>query len=122
MGRAEHKRPSRAPAMGRRDRHPAPEAGCQLGQRRLTMAPCRPAPSATPRPSPTPPSSERTAACVLARGRRLGPYGAAGTRREFRQKDLAALARAGFSLDVARRVLAARDPDALDRLMRGLED
>ncbi len=56
-------------------------------------------------------TSELTAACVLARRRRL-----------FRQKDLAALARAGFSLDVARRVLAARDPDALDRLMRGLED
>jgi len=67
-------------------------------------------------------TSELAAACVLARRRRLGPYRAAGTRRDFRQKDLAALARAGFSLDVARRVLSARDPEALDRLVRGLED
>jgi regulatory protein len=67
-------------------------------------------------------TSELAAACVLARRRRLGPYRAAGTRRDFRQKDLAALARAGFSLEIARRVLAARDPEALDRLMRGLED
>jgi regulatory protein len=67
-------------------------------------------------------TSELVAACVLVRRRRLGPYRAAGTRRDFRQKDLAALARAGFSLDVARQVLAARDPEALDRLMRGLED
>ncbi len=64
-------------------------------------------------------TSELAAACVLARRRRLGPYRAAGTRHDFRQKDLAALARAGFSLEIARRVLSARDPDALDRLMRG---
>jgi len=67
-------------------------------------------------------TSELAAACVLVRRRRLGPYRAAGTRRDFRQKDLAALARAGFSLDVARQVLGARDPDALERLMRGLGD
>ena len=67
-------------------------------------------------------TSELAAACVLARRRRLGPYRAAATRRDFRQKDLAALARAGFSLDVARRVLAARDPEAIERLMRGLDD
>jgi len=69
---------------------------------------------------------QRLAAKGLERGFVEEALGAidtdAGTRREFRQKDLAALARAGFSLDVARRVLAARDPDALDRLMRGLED
>ncbi len=67
-------------------------------------------------------TSELAAACVLARRRRLGPYRAAGQRGEFRQKDLAALARAGFSLDVARKVLAARDPEALERLLRGAED
>ena len=66
-------------------------------------------------------ASELAAACVLARRRRLGPYRASGTRRDFRQKDLATLARAGFSLEIARRVLAARDPEALDRLLRGLE-
>ncbi|HLJ21265.1 MAG TPA: RecX family transcriptional regulator [Stellaceae bacterium] len=67
-------------------------------------------------------TSELAAACVLARRRRLGPYRTQGTRREFRQKDLATLARAGFSLDVARRVLAAHDREALERLMRGAED
>ena len=67
-------------------------------------------------------ASELAAACVLVRRRRLGPYRAAGARKEYRQKDLASLARAGFSLDVARRVLAARDPEALERLMRGAED
>jgi regulatory protein len=67
-------------------------------------------------------TSEIAAACVLARRRRLGPYRAAGTRQEFRQKDLATLARAGFSLDVARRVLAERDPEALERFLRGDED
>lgn len=67
-------------------------------------------------------TSELAAACVLARRRRLGPYRTAGKRAEFRQKDLATLARAGFSLDTARRVLAARDPEALERLMRGEED
>jgi regulatory protein len=67
-------------------------------------------------------TSELAAACVLARRRRLGPYRAAGTRRDFRRKDLATLARAGFSLDVARQVLAARDPEALERLMRGADE
>jgi len=67
-------------------------------------------------------TDELAAAGVLARRRRLGPYRPAGTRKEFRQKDLATLARAGFSLDVARKVLAARDPEALERLMRGDED
>lgn len=67
-------------------------------------------------------TSELAAACVLVRRRRLGPYRGAGARQEFRQKDLATLARAGFSLDVARQVLAARDPEALERLMRGVED
>jgi regulatory protein len=66
-------------------------------------------------------TGEIAAACVLVRRRRLGPYRAAGARKELRQKDLATLARAGFSLDVARRVLAARDPEALERLIRGEE-
>ncbi len=67
-------------------------------------------------------TGELAAAGVLARRRRLGPYRAARARKEFRQKDLATLARAGFSLDVARKVLAARDPEALERLVRGDED
>jgi regulatory protein len=65
-----------------------------------------------------PGTGELAAACALARKRRLGPYRPPGQRSAYRQKDLAALARAGFTLDLARRVLAARDLDALDRLMR----
>jgi regulatory protein len=67
-------------------------------------------------------TGELAAACTLARRRRLGPYRAAAARAAFRQKDLAALARAGFSPAIARRVLAARDPEALENLVRGIED
>jgi regulatory protein len=59
---------------------------------------------------------EVAAACALVRRRRLGPCRDAARRQAFRQKDLATLARAGFGLDVARRVLAARDAEALDAL------
>ena len=61
------------------------------------------------------------AACALVRRRRLGPYRAPESRAEHRQRDLAALARAGFGLDLARRVLAAPDPDALEAMARGEE-
>lgn len=53
------------------------------------------------------------AAVALARRRRLGPFRAAGERRERRNRDLAALGRAGFDFDIARRVIDADDPDAL---------
>jgi regulatory protein len=64
-------------------------------------------------------ASELAAACALVRRRRLGPLRAAGQRAAHRQKDLAALARAGFGLDLARRVLAAGDETALAALERG---
>ena len=67
------------------------------------------------------PTGELAAACALVRRRRLGPYRPAGTRAAHRQKDLAALARAGFSLDMARKVLAAGNPEALERLLRESE-
>jgi regulatory protein len=47
---------------------------------------------------------EYAAAHALARRRRLGPY-RAGERKAHRDKDLAALARAGFSFDVGRTVI-----------------
>lgn len=65
---------------------------------------------------------ELAAACALVRRRRLGPYRPPGTRAAHHQKDLAALARAGFGLDLARRVLAARDAEALEALARGDEE
>ncbi|HYD29662.1 MAG TPA: RecX family transcriptional regulator [Azospirillaceae bacterium] len=51
------------------------------------------------------------AAVALARRRRLGPFRDPAKRDELRDKDLAALARAGFSYDIARRVVDADDPD-----------
>jgi len=57
---------------------------------------------------------ELAAAVNLARRRRLGPYRAPDERAERREKDLAALARAGFSYDIARRVIEADDAAALE--------
>ena len=57
--------------------------------------------------------SELRAALRLAERRRLGPYRPAAKRKEMRQRDIAALARGGFSPDVARRVIDAPDPDTL---------
>jgi regulatory protein len=59
---------------------------------------------------------EVKAAAMLARRRRLGPYRLPEARAARRDKDLAALARAGFGYDVARRVIDAEDPDRLAEL------
>ncbi|HXM85587.1 MAG TPA: RecX family transcriptional regulator [Stellaceae bacterium] len=64
-------------------------------------------------------ASELASACALVRRRRLGPYREKGRRAAMRDKDLAALSRAGFGFAVARRVLAAPDVAALERLARG---
>lgn len=50
-------------------------------------------------------TSDEEAARTLARKRRLGPFRPPEQRGEHRQKDLAKLAAAGFSYEVARRVL-----------------
>ena len=57
--------------------------------------------------------AEFAAACRFARRRRLGPMRDPDNRISRRDRDLAALARAGFSLDVARRVLDLDDETAL---------
>lgn len=59
------------------------------------------------------------AAVNLARRRRLGPYRDPATRADRRDKDLAALARAGFDLDTARRVIDAETPEDVADLSRG---
>ncbi len=56
---------------------------------------------------------ELEAAVNLARRRRLGPYRTAGTRVQWREKDLAALSRAGFSFAIARRIVEAETADEL---------
>lgn len=59
------------------------------------------------------PAPDHAAALALARRRRLGPFRPPEVRAEFYRRDLAALARAGFGMDVARWVLSADDPDSL---------
>lgn len=57
---------------------------------------------------------EWAAAVRLAKRRRLGPFGDPAKRAERRDRDLAALARAGFSYDLAKRVIEAEDAEALE--------
>ena len=57
------------------------------------------------------------AAAAYARRRRLGPYRDPSSREERRQRDLASLARKGFSIEIARAVIEAEDEDALDEIM-----
>lgn len=59
------------------------------------------------------PGGDLAAAAALARRKRLGPYRPAQTREAYRQKDLASLARNGFSREVAERVLGCADPATL---------
>jgi regulatory protein len=66
-------------------------------------------------------AGELAAACALVRRRRLGPLRPDALRAQFRDRDLGVLARAGFSLDLARRILSARDEAALDQLAREKE-
>ncbi|NFV82069.1 regulatory protein RecX [Magnetospirillum aberrantis] len=55
------------------------------------------------------------AAIRLARKRRLGPFRRDG-RAETRNKDLAALARAGFDFDICRRIIDAESAEALEEV------
>ena len=56
---------------------------------------------------------EDEAAFAYARRRRLGPYRAPGARVAARERDLAAMARAGFPFALARRVIDAESEDDL---------
>ncbi|MDE8652704.1 RecX family transcriptional regulator [Novosphingobium album (ex Liu et al. 2023)] len=57
-------------------------------------------------------AAERQAALALARRRRLGPFGAAPLDRPARDRQVAAMLRAGHSLDNARQIVDAPDADA----------
>ncbi|MEQ8247338.1 MAG: RecX family transcriptional regulator [Alphaproteobacteria bacterium] len=59
------------------------------------------------------PAPDRVAAIRYARRRRLGPFRAAD-RAEHRERDLAAIARAGFDYETARYVIDADDPEGLE--------
>ena len=58
--------------------------------------------------------AEMRAALALARRRRLGPFRAEDARRVSREKDLAALARAGFSYGLALSVIDAQSVEQLE--------
>lgn len=58
-------------------------------------------------------AGEDEAAFAYARRRRLGPYRAPGARVAARERDLAAMARAGFPFALARRVIDAESEDDL---------
>jgi regulatory protein len=60
-------------------------------------------------------NAELVAARNYARRRRLGPWRSPAERTERRDRDLAAMARAGFSFRMAQRVIDAADIDALER-------
>ena len=58
---------------------------------------------------------ELIAAAITARRRRLGPYRDARNRKTFRLKDLASLARAGFSYTIANRIVDSETTDQLEK-------
>ncbi len=69
-----------------------------------------------------PATREWQAAVALARRRRLGPFRPDQERKDKRLRDLAAMARAGFAFDIAKKVIDAKDPDSLDAALLGSID
>jgi regulatory protein len=57
------------------------------------------------------PEDELAAAMITARRKRLGPWRTRGTRADWLQKDIAALMRAGFNGDVARKTICGEGED-----------
>lgn len=53
-------------------------------------------------------ATDLKAAFAFAKRRRLGPFGPAATRQDRRQRDMAALGRAGFSYGTARKVVESK--------------
>lgn len=60
-------------------------------------------------------ADQRRAALALARKRRFGPFGAALPDRDQRQKQMAAMLRAGHPLDSVREMVDAASTDAAER-------
>lgn len=56
------------------------------------------------------------AAVNYARRRRIGPFRLEDAREKYRDRDLAALGRQGFDLDLARKIVDAPDVDALEEI------
>lgn len=66
--------------------------------------------------------NQREAALALARKRRFGPFGTAGGDRDLRQKQIAAILRAGHPLDSARRIVDAENAAALEDWAQAVDD
>ena len=64
--------------------------------------------------APTAEDERRRAALVMARKRRLGPFGAGPSDRAAREKQIAALLRAGHPLDSARQLVDAASVEAAE--------
>ncbi|MEC8371441.1 MAG: RecX family transcriptional regulator, partial [Pseudomonadota bacterium] len=62
------------------------------------------------------PDPDRRAAVAYGRRRRIGPW-RRDCRDEFRDRDLAALGRQGFSYDIARWIVEAETPDELEAVI-----
>jgi regulatory protein len=58
--------------------------------------------------------AQRRAALALARKRKFGPYGISGLERALRERQVAAILRAGHPLDTARRIVDADDIGGLE--------
>jgi regulatory protein len=73
-----------------------------------------------------PGGGDLAAACAFIRRRRLGAHRTAtrvgGPEKEMTAKDMASLARAGFSFEIARRVLACADVEAVEALLNASGD
>jgi regulatory protein len=67
-------------------------------------------------------SAQRQAAVALARKRRFGPFSGMAVDRALREKQVAAMLRAGHPLDSARRIVDAGDVVALEEWADASED
>ena len=59
---------------------------------------------------------------ALAKRRRLGPYSTRLNRLERREKDMAAMTRAGFDLETVRCIIDAETPNDLEAIKNGEEN
>ena len=64
----------------------------------------------------------RTAAMAMARRRRFGPWGTVAPERPVRDKQIAAMLRAGHSLDNARQIVEATDLAAVEEWVDSAPD
>ncbi|GAA0668687.1 regulatory protein RecX [Sphingomonas insulae] len=97
---------SKAAALGRKG----------LGARRVTMALRQARVSESDTEALVPAIAERAgdAALAFARRKRIGPFGMPTEDRAVRDKQLAAMLRAGHSFELSRRIVMARDEEELD--------